>query len=818
MLLATAVPVLLALGGFAQASSALGQQAALRELCESIPPARRHIDCHVNACDWTQNVVCDSSGRASSIRFESMGLTGTIPRGLFNLTSLTHLRLFNNSISGTVPIEAGQLTALVFLKLAANKFSGTLPSALGSSTSLAQVWLFSNSLSGTISSALGNSTMLTQLFLYNNSLSGTIPSVLGKSTALTNLDLFDHVLSGTIPSALGKLTALTTLLLFNNALSGSLPYALGGSTALTILDLSSTSLSGTIPSVLGNLTALTRLELYSNSLSGTIPSALGIPTALTYLGLYDISVSGTIPPALGNPQGLTHLVLGRNFALSGTIPPALSSPTALRFLQLSYNSLSGTLPRTLGTLSAMRSLDLRSNSLDLPSSADERANFDEATRICAPRGRAACLGIAPQSCTAFGLNAELNVLDPYTCIACNDASPVGILSAAVLAIVTAFAAFTRYALRHPQAAMRSISTLALLITHAQTVAVTASLALKWPPLFTQLLALVSLNPLNLPAVSCLLKTNNDETMKASTESFGVLALSMMISGLALLLLPLVVSAVARVRRLRDLEDSSELILSMVFSLQLLLSWNAFRGVLVSVFRWQASEGVQVILYSGTFDADNTLNPGTQTTGSFGELSSQERAAMVLAPLLLALQLALAARFLGRIRSFKRGVDSGEWRLGGGGACAGCSPCPGGCRSSGKLQASAQQPGAAPSRTWRLVHRAAALLHQWCCASEPIAPRRLAKRVRFLSGRFAPHALRWQLIIWARQLALFVIVVTLDVLNEVTNLTERDPWWPVIFGVITVAILLIAWCYHARTQPYAYWSARHSLRKRALIGD
>jgi hypothetical protein len=263
---------------------------------------------------------------------------------------------------------------------------------------------------------------------------------------------------------------------------------------------------------------------------------------------------------------------------------------------------------------------------------------------------------------------------------------------------------------------------------------------------------------------------------------------------------------------------------MVFSLQLLLSWNAFRGVLVSVFRWQASEGIQVPSadFKYTTFSDFSLGPlkpraaiteGSQTIGDYGELSSQEVAAMVVASVVLALQLALAALFLGRISSYERGVISGEWRywrLGGGGACAGCSPCPGCCRSSGKLQASAQQPGAATSRTWRLVHRAAALLHQLCFAFEPIAPRRLAKRVRFLSGRFAPHALRWQLIIWARQLALFVVVVTLDVLNEVTNLTERDQWWPVIFGVVTVAILLVAWCYHARTQPYAYRSARHSL--------
>ena len=362
---------------------------------------------------------------------------------------------------------------------------------------------------------------------------------------------------------------------------------------------------------------------------------------------------------------------------------------------------------------------------------------------------------------------------------------MGLLSAAALIVFAVLAAFTRYALRRPQAASRSISTLTLLITHAQTVSVAGSLALKWPALFTRLLALVSLNPLNLPSVSCLLDTSEDESMEASTKSFGVLALSMTLGSLALLLLPLIVYAVARVYRLRDLEDNSELALSMIFTFQLTLSWNSARGVLLSVLRWRASEGVEVILSWETENKNGIVIPGSEITAKLGEASSQEYATMVLAPMLFALQLVLAVRFLGRIRSFKRGVDSGEWRLGGGGACEGCSPCPGVHRSSGRLMARS------------------------LFTSEPIAPRRLATRVNFLTGRFAAHAPRWQLVIWARQLALFFVVLTLNVLNESTHTTEPDQWQRVVFGGVALIILLVAWCYHARTQPYAYRYAEHS---------
>ena len=45
-----------------------------------------------------------------------------------------------------------------------------------------------------------------------------------------------------------------------------------------------------------------------------------------------------------------------------------------------------------------------------------------------------------------------------------------------------------------------------------------------------------------------------------------------------------------------------------------------------------------------------------------------------------------------------------------------------------------------------------------------APRRLAKQVAFPTGRFASHAPSWQLVIWARQFALFVVALVATLLR------------------------------------------------------
>ena len=53
-------------------------------------------------------------------------------------------------------------------------------------------------------------------------------------------------------------------------------------------------------------------------------------------------------------------------------------------------------------------------------------------------------------------------------------------------------------------------------------------------------------------------------------------------------------------------------------------------------------------------------------------------------------------------------------------------------------------------------------------TKPVATRRLAKQVAFLTGRFALHAPYWQLVIWTRQLALFLVALAATIYRATSS--------------------------------------------------
>ena len=71
-------------------------------------------------------------------------------------------------IFGSIPSEIGNLTALDTLNLSSNRFIGSIPSEIGNLTSLRFLWLHNNRLSGAIPTEIGALTSLTTLRLHNN--------------------------------------------------------------------------------------------------------------------------------------------------------------------------------------------------------------------------------------------------------------------------------------------------------------------------------------------------------------------------------------------------------------------------------------------------------------------------------------------------------------------------------------------------------------------------------------------------------------------------------------------------------------------------
>ena len=96
-------------------------------------------------------------------------LTGAIPAGLGDITTLTTLDLSGNALSDSIPVELGMLTSLTSLDLSDNNLSGALPSELGDLTALESL-----DLSGNAGLTVGDTVL------------GTLAANL---TSLTNLDL-----------------------------------------------------------------------------------------------------------------------------------------------------------------------------------------------------------------------------------------------------------------------------------------------------------------------------------------------------------------------------------------------------------------------------------------------------------------------------------------------------------------------------------------------------------------------------------------------------------------------------------------------------
>lgn len=90
--------------------------------------------------EWIQ---CDWQGRVSTLNFTGMGLSGTLPVGLFMLSGLEVLDLSHNSISGSLP-AVGNDPYLRVVDLSYNLLSGGLHDSWSQMTSVKRLDLSNN--------------------------------------------------------------------------------------------------------------------------------------------------------------------------------------------------------------------------------------------------------------------------------------------------------------------------------------------------------------------------------------------------------------------------------------------------------------------------------------------------------------------------------------------------------------------------------------------------------------------------------------------------------------------------------------------------
>ncbi|MBA0702728.1 hypothetical protein Goari_020708 [Gossypium aridum] len=226
------------------------------------------IDSHnILANSWTtNNSVCNWAGvscaakhqRVRVLDLSNMGLIGTIPPQLGNLSFLVSRNLSHNNFQGHFPWELGRLSHLKLIDLSFNFLNGKIPS-----------WF-------------GRLDKVLHLNLRNNNLKGVIPP------SIANLDLNFNLIHGNIPHEISKFLNLRILRLARNQLSGSIPAVIYNISSLRMISVPHNHLSGSLQKDIGNLTELEKLLLYDNNLEGEIPQDI---RNLQKLEIFDVSMN-----------------------------------------------------------------------------------------------------------------------------------------------------------------------------------------------------------------------------------------------------------------------------------------------------------------------------------------------------------------------------------------------------------------------------------------------------------------------------------------------------------------------------------------------
>ncbi|XP_059436696.1 probable LRR receptor-like serine/threonine-protein kinase At3g47570 [Corylus avellana] len=302
-----------------------------------------------------------------------MGLAGTIPPHMGNLSFLVKLSVTNNSFHGSIPNELARLYLLELLDFGFNDLIGEIPSWMGLLSKLQYLFLHGNGFNGTIPPSLSNISSLEIIDLGYNQLSGEIPSEIGN---LQNLEIFNienNSFVGPIPYEIFNISTLQSIAITLNKLSGHLPPNIGIFLPnLQELYLGANELSGTVPSSISNSSQLMDLELVQNSFSGLIPKTLGNLRLLKRLNLgqNDLTVGSQelsfLISSLSNCIYLKALILSDN-PLNDIMPNFVGNlSNSLRRFSMFNCSIKGSIPSDIGNLSSLTALNLRTNELDGP--------------------------------------------------------------------------------------------------------------------------------------------------------------------------------------------------------------------------------------------------------------------------------------------------------------------------------------------------------------------------------------------------------------------------------------------------------------------
>ncbi|XP_051126050.1 probable LRR receptor-like serine/threonine-protein kinase At3g47570 isoform X2 [Andrographis paniculata] len=341
-----------------------------------------------SVCNWIGVTCGKRHNRVIGLNISNMGLAGSIPPELGNLSFLVSIDISKNGFESTLPEDLVRLQRLRFVSFSYNNFTGEVPSWISSLPQLENLSLRNNSFSsinsflvstsnqtkldtltvsynpfqGEIPKSIGNLRSLKKLYMVGNGFSGSIPTSIVNISGLETLELSENLIQG-MPEAIGNLHMLKWLNLQGNRLDGSIPLIVFNISTLENLSFSRNQLSGTLPGdMCRGVPLLKRLYLSDNMIHGHIPSSISSCTQLQFFSMPHNVLTGSIPKEIGSLEMLQTLYLRSNM-LTGLIPSEIGNLHNLQFLSLGDNFLTGTIPSTMSNMSYLNYLSFKRNRL-----------------------------------------------------------------------------------------------------------------------------------------------------------------------------------------------------------------------------------------------------------------------------------------------------------------------------------------------------------------------------------------------------------------------------------------------------------------------
>ncbi|KAK2991186.1 hypothetical protein RJ640_002300 [Escallonia rubra] len=320
------------------------------------------------ASDWLQ--VTNMLPSLVELRLSGcyLNLSVSLPN-MVNFTRLAALDISVNWPFGSSLLInwLSSITGLRFLNLGNCGISGPIPSGLENMTSLTHVDLSRNSLNSSIPHWLYHFRGLNSLNLYYNYLRGAISDDIGNLTSIVSIDMSQNELEGRIPRSIKKLCSLEAINLAYNRLSDTsdvLQMFFGcGVHSLRDLDLGNCSISGPLPKSLGRLSSLTSLSLYFNQFNGTLPETIGQLSKLEKLWIGDNMLEGVVSEVHFANLSNLRIFYGDNNPLILQVGPKWSPPFQLETLQLQSWHLGSKFPNWLQAQQRLTYLDLSSTGI-----------------------------------------------------------------------------------------------------------------------------------------------------------------------------------------------------------------------------------------------------------------------------------------------------------------------------------------------------------------------------------------------------------------------------------------------------------------------